>query len=288
MLMSGNRRTIWRVASMPFSSGMPMSRIDHVGLQRQRLAHGFASVARLRDDFPVRLLFENLAQPLPHQRVIVAEQNAELTHARISDDGFRHRLGRLDGGGVLDGLAATAPAAPRSAACPCPERSRDAASRAVATTRSRMPTRPRPRSPPACATAAGSNPAPSSSMVISTRVRQPLEVDAADGGVRVFGDVGQRLLDDAIGGGLGFRREPFVHAVVEQVDADAVALAEAPQVPLDRGRQSQVVEQRRMEQVGQIAHRVQRAVGDRPRIVQHVRAAAAGVDRALRRRRARP
>jgi hypothetical protein len=51
-----------------------------VRLRSQRLADGVAAVAGLGDDFPFGSLFENLAQPLAHQRVIVAEQNPQLTH----------------------------------------------------------------------------------------------------------------------------------------------------------------------------------------------------------------
>ena len=86
---TGARRTICRVASMPLSSGMPMSRTATSGLSSMRLANGVAAVAGFGDDAPVAAVLENLSQTLTQDGVVVAEQHAKFIHGsppnRIND-----------------------------------------------------------------------------------------------------------------------------------------------------------------------------------------------------------
>ena len=49
-------------------------------LQVEDLTYRLAAVAGLRDDLPVGLLFENLADALAHQRVVVAEHDSQFSH----------------------------------------------------------------------------------------------------------------------------------------------------------------------------------------------------------------
>ena len=151
-------------------------------------------------------------------------------------------------------------------------------------TRSRMPTRPMPRDAPGAAHLLGPEPDPIVFDRDQHRVGQPLQEDAARRGLGVLGDVGQRLLHDAIDPGLGFGREPFIDAVLQQLDADAVPAAEPLQVPLDRRRQAEVVEHRGMEEPRQVADGVQRPLGDPARVVQRVDVDARGLHRSLRHR----
>ena len=65
---------------------------------------------------------------------------------------------------------------------------------------------------------------------------------------------------------------------------DVVPSAKAPEVPLDRRRQAEIVEQRRMQQVREVADRCESPIRDRPRIVQELWSAAACLDGALRHR----
>ncbi len=93
-------------------------------------------------------------------------------------------------------------------------------------------------------------------------VRQTLQVHAAACRLGVLRDVCEGFLDDPIDRRFSFRREASVDAMVEQFGTNAVPFAEPLQVPL-RGRgETQIVEQRRMQQVRQIAHRMKHSVGD--------------------------
>ena len=116
-------------------------------------------------------------------------------------------------------------------------------------------------------------------------VRQPLQVDAAGRGLRVLGHVGQRLLHDAIDAPPRF---PAVSRssmpIVQQLDRGRRDACRIPSryhsIAAGSPRSSSM---RRMEQARQIAHRVQRAVGDRPRVVAaRSTSPPRGVDRALR------
>ena len=71
--------------------------VEHgdVGLELEDLLDGVAAVAGLGDDFPVALLLEDLPQPLPHERVIVAEHDPQLSQ-RAPPCSARAR-GHLDG-----------------------------------------------------------------------------------------------------------------------------------------------------------------------------------------------
>src|SRR3954447_12566882 len=62
-------------------------------------------------------------------------------------------------------------------------------------------------------------------------VGQPLQEHAAGIRLRMLRDVGERLLDDAVDAGFAFGREPLVHAVLEQLDFDAMPAAKSLQVP---------------------------------------------------------
>jgi hypothetical protein len=53
----------------------------HIGFELFGLADGFAAVACLGDDLPVRALLEHLPQTLAYDRVIVGEQNANGCHS---------------------------------------------------------------------------------------------------------------------------------------------------------------------------------------------------------------
>jgi hypothetical protein len=67
-----------------------------------------------------------------------------------------------------------------------------------------------------------------------------------------------------------------------------VAPGERLDVPFERRGKPEVVEERRVEQVRQIAHRVQRAVSDRLRVAQQVFEAAGGRQLVLRQRQLHP
>jgi hypothetical protein len=49
---------------------------DDVGRLLQRAANGLRAVARLGDDLPSGMFLQHFAQPLPHQRVIVSQQES--------------------------------------------------------------------------------------------------------------------------------------------------------------------------------------------------------------------
>ena len=53
---------------------------DDVRLMLGGLPDGFAAVARLGDDGPVRLGFEDIPEALPHERVIVRDEDAKPAH----------------------------------------------------------------------------------------------------------------------------------------------------------------------------------------------------------------
>jgi hypothetical protein len=60
-----------------------------------------------------------------------------------------------------------------------------------------------------------------------------------------------------------------------------VARAEFFEIPLDGGCEAQIVQQRRVQQVREIAHRRQSAIGNRSGVVEQARRTADRVDRAL-------
>src|SRR5262245_54216601 len=115
---------------------------------------GFA-VAALGDDLDLLVLVEDLAQPLAEDRVIVGEEDADLpSHVPASP---RDRSGRV----VRPRGRSTVTTVP----CPGAERMTLFPPRILA--RSAIPLKPSPPLPEDARTA-GSNPAPSSSIVIST------------------------------------------------------------------------------------------------------------------------
>ena len=64
---------------------------DHVGVELLVEGDGFGAAARLADDFDVLLVFEDAAESLPHERVIVGEQYANRHRQATSDAaGARH------------------------------------------------------------------------------------------------------------------------------------------------------------------------------------------------------
>ncbi len=89
------------------------------------------------------------------------------------------------------------------------------------------------------------------------RRTQSLQVHAAHPGVCVLGDVGEPLLHHTIQRGFELGGEALIHPGMEQLRLNAVTLFEAAKVGLQCRRQSEVVEQGRPQQMGQISNRLQ-------------------------------
>jgi hypothetical protein len=145
-----------------------------------------------------------------------------------------------------------------------------------------MATRPRPERSPARSTAARVE---SVAIILDRdqhRVREALQVDAACRRARMPGHVRQGFLDDTIRGDLDVRHETCVHAVLTQIHMKAMPFAPTSNIPLDGGRQSQVIKERRMKERRQVPNRRKRSIGDRSRIVQDVCPPARRVNRTLR------
>ena len=69
-------------ACRPLISGIDMSSTTTSGFELLVEGDGFGAAARLADDFDVLLVFQDAAESLPHQRVIVGEQSRESTSLR--------------------------------------------------------------------------------------------------------------------------------------------------------------------------------------------------------------
>ena len=64
-------------ACSPFISGIAMSMHDDVGLELLHERERLEAVARFADDGDVRVVFQDAAEPLPYQRVVVDEHHAD-------------------------------------------------------------------------------------------------------------------------------------------------------------------------------------------------------------------
>ena len=84
------------------------------------------------------------------------------------------------------------------------------------------------------------------------------EQDADVARAGVLDDVRQRLLDDAVEGGLDFAREPLLAELRLQVDPEPRLLAERGGEPLDRRHEAEVVERGRAQLDRERAHVLQR------------------------------
>src|SRR5688500_4422575 len=133
---------------------------DDVGLQCEGKTYRFASVRRLAHNFPAFLRFENLAQALPHNRVIVAEENSQICHpyhpastaALASSAGAPASVARRTGSSTIIRVPRFGELSSATVPLRC-----DA--------RSRMPIRPSPRRSADRGTS-GSKPMPLSSMTM--------------------------------------------------------------------------------------------------------------------------
>ena len=101
------------------------------------------------------------------------------------------------------------------------------------------------------------------------RVRQTLQIDAARARLRMFGHVRERLLNNAVRRDFCFRLQPFGHSFRNQIDLNALTPGETFQIRVHSSSKSQVVEQRRVQQVRHVAHGVEDALRNRPCIVKH-------------------
>ena len=95
------------------------------------------------------------------------------------------------------------------------------------------------------------------------------------------GDVRQALLRNPVEAQLDVGGEPVVHPVLEQVGPNAGPLREALKLQVERGGQADVIQQRRVQQVGEVPDALERPVGNRPHAVERFIRADLPVQRPL-------
>ena len=91
-------------------------------------------------------------------------------------------------------------------------------------------------------------------------------------GVGVPGDIRERFLNDAIQGAFGLLTMATVHPVVSEVDGDAMPPATVGEMGLERRHEPEIIERRRMQQIGEITDTAQGAVDAGLRVQQQIRA----------------
>jgi len=94
--------------------------------------------------------------------------------------------------------------------------------------------------------------------------------DGDDGGVcaRVAGDVGERLLHDAVGRNFEIDREPGRRERELEFDRNAGLAGKKFGLPVERGREAEVIEHARAERKRERPHALQEIVGDGERFVE--------------------
>src|SRR5437762_9383089 len=98
--------------------------------------------------------------------------------------------------------------------------------------------------------------------------------------VRVAGDVGERLLDDAVDRGLDLLREALLESLGGELRRDLVPPAEGFEVRLDRPREPVEIEPGRAQQLRELAHLAE-GLGDQASRLARPRAELAQVGREL-------
>ena len=140
-----------------------------------------------------------------------------------------------------------------------------------------------------CCRRLGSKPSPSSVIVTrSSGLLQPSTVTFTLLGVRVAGDVRQRLLHDAVDDELLELADQRARAVGGEVRGDAPALAEQAHLRAQRRHQAVVVERRRAQLAGQAEQLLHRLVGEALGLLELLGELRAARSRPWRRAAARP
>ena len=141
--------------------------------------------------------------------------------------------------------------------------------------------RPRPRGNAEPSAASGSNPMPSSSMVTRSvfvsRCRYTRH-ELACACLATLVRASWMMRNAAVSVSDCSRS---LHPLLEQLHSQTVALAESVQVRLDGGRQPEIVEQRRMQQMREVPHRLKHAFGDRSGVIEGIGGSAGAFNGSL-------